>query len=147
MKKILVSISGIVLLVVVALVGYLFFRNATTSKANPNNFEIQGMKVEVLQKGSGGIVINNDYVVIDYVGQFADGKVFDSSIDRKAPFSFTLGKGTVIKGWNIGIIGMKVGETRKLTVPPPLAYGQAGYPPTIPPNATLTYTIDLLKIQ
>jgi len=73
--------------------------------------------------------------------------VFDSSISRNAPFTFKLGQGRVIKGWDLGVVGMKVGEKRKLVIPPQLAYGANGFPPVIPANATLTFEVTLLKIN
>jgi FKBP-type peptidyl-prolyl cis-trans isomerase len=85
-------------------------------------------------------------VTVNYTGKLADGTIFDSSVTRNQPFSFTLGAGEVIQGWEIGIQGMKVGGTRVLTIPPELGYGamQMG---SIPPNSTLTFTVDLLKVE
>jgi len=124
---------------------------ATTTEeeaTNTNNFEIQGMKVEILKEGTGEEAKLGDTVTVNYVGAFEDGKKFDSSIDRGIPFSFTLGAGTIIKGWDLGVAGMKVGEKRKLTIPSSLAYGEAGAGDgLIPPNATLVFEIDLLSIK
>lgn len=124
---------------------------ATTTEeqiVNNNNFEIQGMKVEILKEGAGEAAKSGDTVTVNYVGAFEDGKKFDSSIDRGIPFSFTLGAGTIIKGWDLGVAGMKVGEKRKLTIPSSLAYGEAGAGDgLIPPNATLVFEIDLLSIK
>lgn len=115
--------------------------------SNNSAFEIQGMKVEILQQGSGAEVKSGDSVTVNYVGTLADGKKFDSSIDRNAPFTFPVGMGRVIKGWDLGVVGMKVGEKRKLTIPPELGYGASGFPPVIPQNATLTFEVELLKIN
>lgn len=124
---------------------------ATTTEeqaTNTNNFEIQGMKVEILKEGTGQEAKSGDTVTVNYVGTFEDGNKFDSSIDRGVPFSFTLGAGTIIKGWDLGVVGMKVGEKRKLTIPSDLAYGETGAADgLIPPNATLVFEIDLLSIK
>ncbi len=104
------------------------------------------MKIEVTEKGSGAIAKQGDSVTVDYTGELTDGTVFDSSIPRGEPFVFKLGGGQVIKGWEIGVEGMAVGETRKLTIPHQLAYGEDGYPGVIPPKATLIFTVKLTAI-
>ncbi len=104
------------------------------------------MKIEVTEKGSGAIAKQGDSVAVDYTGELTDGTVFDSSIPRGEPFVFKLGGGQVIKGWEIGVEGMAVGETRKLTIPHQLAYGEDGYPGVIPPKATLIFTVKLTAI-
>ncbi len=101
----------------------------------------------VMQQGNGAAAKSGDTVSVHYVGTLTDGKKFDSSRDRGQPFTFTLGKGMVIKGWDQGVVGMKVGEKRKLTIPGPLAYGAAGHPPVIPPNATLVFEIEMMSIK
>ncbi|MEK7569482.1 MAG: FKBP-type peptidyl-prolyl cis-trans isomerase [Patescibacteria group bacterium] len=94
---------------------------------------------------------NGDIVSVNYTGKLADGTVFDSNVDPKfghvAPFDFTLGEGRVIPGWEKGILGMKVGEKKTLVIPPEDAYGANGFPPVIPPNATLTFEVELLAIN
>lgn len=114
---------------------------------NSNNYEIQGMKVEIVKEGSGEGAKSGDAVTVNYVGKLESGVTFDSSIDRGKPFSFTLGDGAVIQGWDLGLAGMKVGEKRKLTIPPELAYGQNGAGNAIPPNATLIFEVDMLGIN
>ena len=104
------------------------------------------MKIEILKEGTAKPAKNGDTVSVHYVGTLENGTKFDSSVDRGTPFSFTLGIGQVIKGWDLGVVGMKVGEKRKLTIPPDLAYGATGAG-TIPPNATLIFEVELLDID
>lgn len=110
-------------------------------------FEIQGMKVEILKEGTGEEAKSGDNIVVNYVGTLLNGTKFDSSIDRNQPFPYTLGQNRVIQGWELGLLGMKVGEKRRLTIPPELAYGSEGRPPIIPQNATLVFEIDMLSIN
>jgi hypothetical protein len=99
-----------------------------------------------LAPGKGPAAKPGDTVRVHYVGTLADGTKFDSSRDRKKPLDFTIGLGTVIRGWDQGVAGMRQGEKRKLVIPPSLAYGANG-PPGIPPNATLTFEVELLAIN
>ncbi len=153
MKKILVVC---IILIIAVVGGYYIFKtpktNPTetneqnTNPTNSNNFTIQGMKIEILKEGSGEGAKVGDTVSVNYVGTLENGTKFDSSIDRGEPFPFTLGQNRVIQGWEKGVLGMKVGEQRKLTIPYELAYGEAGFPPVIPPKATLIFVVDLLGI-
>lgn len=102
---------------------------------------------EVLKIGSGKAAEAGDTVVVHYTGTLLDGTKFDSSLDRGTPFSFTLGNGSVIQGWEQGVLGMRIGEKRRLTIPSDLAYGKNGVPGAIPPNATLTFEVELLEIK
>lgn len=102
---------------------------------------------EDLVEGSGAVAETGNKVSVHYTGWLTDGSKFDSSLDRSAPFEFTLGAGMVISGWDNGVPGMKVGGKRKLTIPPRLGYGEKGAAGgTIPPNATLIFEIELLEI-
>ena len=114
--------------------------------SNQSVFEIEGMKVEVLKQGSGTEAKNGDNTTVHYTGTFQNGQKFDSSVDRGTPFTFQVGAKKVIRGWDLGIAGMKVGEKRKLTIPPALAYGSSGILDRIPPDATLIFEVELLKI-
>lgn len=98
-------------------------------------------------KGTGAEAKSGDSVTVNYVGVlYKGGKEFDASWKRNEPFTFTLGKGQVIKGWDQGVEGMKVGGRRELIIPAELAYGKAGSPPTIPPNSPLVFVVDLLGV-
>src|SRR6516164_8246637 len=97
--------------------------------------------------GTGATAAAGKTVKVHYTGWLTDGKKFDSSVDRGQGFSFPLGGGRVIKGWDQGVAGMKVGQLRKLTIPPHLAYGERGFPPVIPPNSTLVFEVELLEIK
>jgi len=106
-----------------------------------------GLIIETLAQGAGQEAKNGDTIAVHYVGTLQDGAKFDSSLDRGQAFVFTLGAGQVIKGWDMGVLGMKVGEKRKLTIPSELAYGVKGAPGAIPPNAILIFEVELLAIQ
>jgi FKBP-type peptidyl-prolyl cis-trans isomerase FkpA len=105
-----------------------------------------GLKYEELKEGTGVAAKKGDKVEVHYTGWLKDGKKFDSSVDRGQPFSFTLGAGMVIKGWDEGVQGIKVGGKRKLYIPPDLGYGQKGAGGVIPANADLIFEVELLKI-
>jgi FKBP-type peptidyl-prolyl cis-trans isomerase len=116
------------------------------NKEENNNME-QELKVEVLKEGAGEEAKNGDNVSVHYVGILENGTKFDSSIDIGEPFSFNLGAGQVIKGWDLGVLGMKIGEKRKLIIPSDLAYGDDGMPNAIPPKSTLIFEVELLGIN
>jgi FKBP-type peptidyl-prolyl cis-trans isomerase len=106
-----------------------------------------GLKYDDLTVGTGAEARAGQTVSVHYTGWLVDGKKFDSSVDRKQPFEFPLGLGRVIKGWDEGVQGMKVGGKRKLTIPPGLGYGARGAGHVIPPNATLIFDVELLGIR
>jgi FKBP-type peptidyl-prolyl cis-trans isomerase len=105
------------------------------------------VKIEDQKVGTGKEAKTGDTVSVHYRGTLTDGTEFDSSYKTNQPYSFTIGAGRVIKGWDQGIPGMKVGGKRTLTIPADLAYGEAGSPPTIPPNATLIFEVELVSIK
>ena len=96
--------------------------------------------------GTGAEAASGQRVSVHYTGTLTNGQKFDSSRDRGRPFSFNLGRGEVIKGWDQGVVGMKIGGKRKLTIPADLAYGARGFPPGIPPNSTLVVDVELVSI-
>jgi FKBP-type peptidyl-prolyl cis-trans isomerase FkpA len=100
-----------------------------------------------IRVGNGQVAKEGSHVRVHYTGWLTNGKKFDSSVDAGKPFDFTIGNGEVIKGWEEGVAGMKVGGKRQLRIPPALAYGAAGYPGAIPANATLIFDIQLLGVQ
>ena len=138
----------------------------TSNSNNSSNMMIQGMKLEIAKEGSGAEAKKGDIVTVNYTGTLTDGTKFDSSLNPgRTPFQLTLGENRVIQGWELGVLGMKAGEKRKLTIPPELAYGSNGVgfggkfgcvgqencDPNketyiIPSNATLIFEIEMLKI-
>ena len=128
------------LLVLLTLFVFYFGMNITPAAASE-------LRSQILSKGEGSSAQAGNQVTVHYTGKLSDGTVFDSSLDRNQPFVFVLGQGEVIKGWDEGVNGMKVGEKRKLTIPPELGYGAVGAGSMIPPNATLIFEVELLSVS
>ena len=136
----LIAGAGAALIVVV--IAILVYSVAASQKGGTT-----GLKIEDLKIGEGPAAKAGDTVSVHYTGWLEDGTKFDSSRDRNQPFEFTLGQGGVIQGWDQGVVGMQVGGVRRLTIPPALAYGPEGYAGVIPPDATLSFEIELLEIK
>ena len=108
---------------------------------------MEELKIEDITVGTGAEAVAGKKVTVHYTGTLTDGTKFDSSVDRGTPFTFNLGAGEVIAGWDQGVAGMKVGGKRKLTIPSSLGYGERGAGGVIPPNATLIFDVELLKVE
>lgn len=121
--------------------------NGTTNTTKEEFMITDGLTAEIITEGNGAEAKPGNTVSVHYTGWLENGAKFDSSVDRGQPFSFTLGTGQVIAGWDQGVSGMKIGEKRKLTIAPELGYGAAGAGSVIPPNATLVFEVELLAIQ
>jgi len=132
------------------MVGKLFFISLENSKfkllIKLKNM-ITELQIEDIKIGTGSAVKSGDTVSINYLGTLEDGTKFDSSYDRNEPFETPIGVGYVIKGWDEGVVGMKVGGKRKLTIPYQLAYGENGIPGAIPAKATLIFEVELMGIK
>jgi len=106
-----------------------------------------GLQINNIIEGQGAEIINHSKIQVHYTGKLQDGTKFDSSYDRGQPFSFQIGLREVIEGWEIGLMGMKVGGKRTLIIPPELAYGERGAGDLIPPNATLTFDVEIIDVK
>ena len=107
----------------------------------------RGFSVQDSLRGFGEVARVRDTLTVNYIGWLVDGTEFDNSYSRSGPFRFRLGTGQVIRGWDLGIPGMRVGGVRKLVIPPELAYGETGIPGIIPPNATVIFAVELLEVR
>lgn len=130
-------------IIVIAVIIYLF--------SYFNNFKkdimLNDVKIEILRDGTGVAARVGDGVIVNYIGTLESGFEFDNSYKRGAPFPVIIGEGRVIKGWEKGLLGIKVGEKRKLTIPPTMAYGEREIPNLIPANSTLIFEIEAVEIQ
>lgn len=109
--------------------------------------DVKELKIEDIKIGTGDEAVSGKKVTVNYLGYLTNKTKFDSSYDRGEPFSFNLGAGQVIQGWDQGVVGMRVGGKRKLTIPSDLGYGSRGAGGAIPPNATLVFEVELLKVE
>ncbi|MFA4975800.1 MAG: FKBP-type peptidyl-prolyl cis-trans isomerase [Candidatus Paceibacterota bacterium] len=156
-KKKSLIISVIIFVIVIGVLIFITINSkkgpATVSDQNnvQNTQQVDGVKVTIFQEGNGDIAKTGDLVSVNYTGKLADGTAFDSNVDPKfnhvQPFVFAIGSGETIKGWDIGVAGMKVGEKRILEIAPEYAYGAIGAGEAIPPNATITFEVELLEIK
>ena len=147
-----------VLIIIAFILAFYFLTNKPSSQEKTSTANEQStmptlapsliteLKVEDIKVGTGREVKSGDTVVMHYIGTLEDGTKFDSSYDRNQPFETQIGVGRVIKGWDQGVPGMKIGGKRKLTIPYQLAYGENGYGP-IPPKATLIFEVELVDIK
>ncbi len=154
------TLLNIVIIVVFVILLIIIFRVFPKPVKAPENTDIKttdmsmdkittasGLSYEIKVAGTGEVAAEGNKVSVHYVGTLENGSKFDSSRDRGIPFSFNLGAGQVIKGWDEGVAGMKVGETRILTIPSDLAYGPSGIPGVIPGGATLVFEVELLSVE
>ena len=144
LNKTSLILAGVVILVIVA-VGFSIFRS---TKINQIKTLESGLQIQDEVVGTGAAAVAGEMVTVNYTGTLADGKKFDSSYDHGEPFSFILGAGQFIRGWDEGVAGMKVGGKRKLTIPPELGYGNQNVGNgLIPPNSTLIFEVELLNAK
>jgi FKBP-type peptidyl-prolyl cis-trans isomerase len=141
-KKLIVGAATLLAIVMVLLIAKRFLSPGSLNLTLSN-----GLVIEDLVVGRGAEAVAGKNVVVHYVGTLENGREFDSSIKRNQPFSFPLGAGRVIKGWDLGVEGMKVGGKRKLTIPAPLAYGDKAIGDVIPPGSTLYFQVELVKVE
>lgn len=151
------SLVAIVLIVLVAIVVYAQTSrkaaarkpdtSAPTKVTGDGTTTADGLKYWDIKPGTGATATAGQTVTVHYTGWLTNGKKFDSSVDRNEPFQFALGQGQVIKGWDEGVAGMKVGGKRQLHIPATLAYGDRGAAGVIPPGAELIFDVELLKVQ
>jgi FKBP-type peptidyl-prolyl cis-trans isomerase FkpA len=135
------------LLVVLGLLVVACSKSSPTKVSGPGTTTASGLQYWDITTGNGATATPGNQVKVHYTGWLADGTKFDSSRDRNELFEFTLGRGMVIKGWDEGVAGMKVGGKRQLRIPPGLGYGSQGFGNTIPPNSTLIFDVELVEVK
>ena len=134
-------------MVLLGITALFMFQKGPTDNPTVTAPASQELTKEDILIGQGAEAVNGKNITVHYLGTLEDGTKFDSSYDRKQSFEFVLGAGEVISGWDLGVLGMKEGGKRKLTIPSNLGYGEQGSPPVIPPNATLIFEVELLKVE
>ncbi|HOF42411.1 MAG TPA: FKBP-type peptidyl-prolyl cis-trans isomerase [Candidatus Moranbacteria bacterium] len=155
-------IFTVLLVVSLIIMGFIFFRSNTANapdgkntesdaaennKINDSDKQMNNLEIKTTKEGTGDRTVKDgDTISVHYTGTLTDGTTFDSSIDRGEPFAFTVGAGEVIKGWDLGFIGAKVGEKRTLTIPAELGYGSRAVG-SIPPNSTLIFDVEVVEIK
>jgi FKBP-type peptidyl-prolyl cis-trans isomerase len=141
------KIGAIILVAVIAVAAAVYVITRRGSQAGSEVTTPSGLKIQDLKVGDGASPQPGQTITVHYIGWLENGKEFNNSHTGGAPIDFKIGTGAVIKGWDEGVMGMKVGGKRKLIIPSELAYGSRGRPPTIPPNSNLTFEIELLGIK
>lgn len=147
MKGILISLGVTLVAVLVLVVAQIFAPPEEVIAAPEYITTPSGLKYRDIKVGTGPMAEKDQIVFVHYTGKLENGRKFDSSRDRGTPFAFRLGVGEVIKGWDEGIASMRVGGQRELIIPPELGYGSQGAGGIIPPNATLIFDVELLKVN
>jgi FKBP-type peptidyl-prolyl cis-trans isomerase FkpA len=145
MKALSAAVSS--LTIILSLAGLITTGGTVSADPSKEVTTESGLKYTDLKVGDGREAQPGDTATVHYTGWLMDGKKFDSSVDRKDPFSFRVGAGQVIRGWDEGVAGMKVGGKRQLIIPPGLGYGARGAGGVIPPNATLKFDVELLGLR
>lgn len=153
------TIIIVLVIVIAAVIGLMLFKQPKQTELNQNintnqmantnqNEQLTDVKIEILTAGGGEAVVKSgDLITVNYTGWLTNGIKFDSSLDQNQPFSFNIGAGQVIQGWDKGLLGMKIGEKRRITIPSEMGYGSSGAGGAIPPNATLIFEVELLGIK
>jgi len=144
-----------ILALTIAILGLMMYAGAQSKEAGGGPTKVTGVPTKTasgleywdIKVGTGAVAQTGHQVKVDYTGWLTNGKKFDSSVGTGRPFGFMLGAGQVIKGWDEGVAGMKVGGKRQLRIPPDLAYGAKGYPGVIPPNSTLVFDVELVDAK
>jgi FKBP-type peptidyl-prolyl cis-trans isomerase len=151
-QRIVLILIGLVILGLLGFIAFSLLNDGNGDETPPVNTaqattSSSGLQIQILEPGTGETARVGDTVTVHYIGTLENGTQFDSSYTSGQPASFALVSGGLIQGWVEGVDGMQVGEKRRLVIPPHLGYGAGGYPPVIPPNATLIFEIELLGVN